>query len=248
MSGHSKWSNIKHQKQASDTIRGQAFTKLANAITIIVRESQGNGDSSTNFKLRLAIEKAKKINMPKINIERAISRGKGNNGSNQDLFEVIYEGFAPGGVAVLVEGITDNKQRTAALIKNIFSTHEGHLGGVGSVLYLFKQVGEVHIEKSNFTYDKLIEFFINENIDGVNDIEEESDRFVIISKVNDLHHIKNFLDAQKINVLENELTYRSTTNVFISDQKIIDKIINLLTLLDNMEDIHKVHANFIAKL
>lgn len=245
MSGHSKWSNIKRQKQLTDAIRGQIFTKLANVITVVVRESGGNSDPESNFKLRLVIEKAKRANMPKVNIERAINRGLGKSGSGDMLAEVVYEGFASGGVAVLAEGVTDNKQRTTALIKNIFINHGGHLAGVGSVDYLFKKIGEIHLSKNSYTYDQMMELAIES---GADDIEEDPDRFIILCPPQTLHHLKVFFESKKIPVLESELTFKPITHVEITEQSSITKIINLLTALENLDEIHKVHANFITRI
>ena len=144
MSGHSKWATIKRQKSVNDKKRGQSFTKLSMSITIAVREGGGVTDPESNFRLRLAIEKARAVNMPKENINRAIERGKGLTGG--DTFEqVIYEGFGPGGVAVIVEAATDNKNRTTPVIKNIFDKSGATLGNPGSASYLFEQAGKITV-------------------------------------------------------------------------------------------------------
>src|SRR3990167_2159226 len=144
MSGHSKWSTIKRQKGVTDAKRGAAFTKAANAITIVAREGRESPD--TNFKLRLAIEDAKKINMPKENIQRAINRGTGIGGEGAILEEIIYEGFGPEGVAILLTAVTDNKQRTAQEVRSVFDRAGGRLAGPGSVSYLFEQMGEIDVK------------------------------------------------------------------------------------------------------
>jgi|SRR3989344_5926648 len=237
MSGHSKWSTIKHQKAATDKVRGAVFTKLGNAITLAVR--QGGGiDPEANFKLRLAIEKAREANMPKDNIERALAKAQGATEEGTLLEQVIYEGFAPGGIAVLVEGVTDNKQRTVSQVKNVFSQKGGSLGSTGSVSYLFTQVGEIHLKKQ-ISPDVLLEKVLEV---GADDIEVTDDDYIVFTNPHNLHRIKLELAKKELVIIKSELSFRPTTTIVV-DAITTPKVVNLLISLENLDDIHKVYAN-----
>lgn len=240
MSGHSKWSTIKRQKGAADMVRGQLFTKLGNAITIAVREGGGVADPGSNIRLRLAIDKARAANMPKDNIERAIDKATGKLAGSISLETVLYEGFAPGGVAILVEGVTDNKQRTAAAVKNIFSTAGGNLSGSGSVAYLFEKVGVV-----TFISDRSQEEMLSIILDAsALDFElEEGNSYNVYTTPNALHETKVQLEKAGLLLKTVELSYRPTTLINI-DKAIGNKVITLLTRLETLDDVQKVHANF----
>jgi YebC/PmpR family DNA-binding regulatory protein len=241
MSRHSKWSTIKRQKQTADKARGQIFTKLANAITIAVRESGGIIVPETNFKLRLAMEKAKFHNMPKENIDRAIERVVGKGGQATELLETIYEGFGPGSVAILSEGVTDNKKRTAQAVKNVFTNHGGMLAGAGSSNYLFKRVGEIQIDKNNYSYDDMLNLVLDAN--GEDLLEEGNDRFIILTKPQDLHSVKNFLEKKGLEILACELVYRPNTTIAITNEAKSRQLVGLLKALENLPEIHKVYTN-----
>jgi len=242
MSGHSKWATIHRQKEAKDAKRGAAFTKLANAITIAVREGGGVGDPETNFKLRLAVEKARSINMPKDNIQRAIDRGTGAGGAV--VFEqAMYEGFGPGGAAVLVEVATDNKQRTVSEVKNIFDKSGGSMGGAGSVSYLFKKRGLLIVG-----YDGTIDDAMMKLIDtGVEDIEEVEDGLEVYSEPQKLYEVKALIEALGLAVKSAELVMDPTTSIDITSET-AEKLQNLLVKLEELDDVQKVYtnANFIA--
>lgn len=171
MSGHSKWSTIKRQKGANDAKKGQQFTKLSIAITLAVKQGGGIGDPNMNPKLRLAVDAARNANMPKDNIERAIERASGKNAS--EMTEVLYEGFGPGGISVIVEAITDNKQRTTPEIKSIFDKNGGTLGVQGSVGYQFEQKGQITVGKNGHSFDDVFLIAVEQGADDVEDIEEE---------------------------------------------------------------------------
>lgn len=239
MSGHSKWSTIKRQKHANDAARGQTFTKLANAITIAVKDSGGSADPQTNFRLRLAIDKARQANMPKTNIDRAIDRGAGKGGSG-NLEEVLYEGFAPHNVVVLVEAVTDNRQRTIAAVRNVLAQSGGALGRTGSVAYLFKKCGVVHLTKQNLDLDKLLATAIE---CGAQDLEEDAQSFTVYCQATRLHELKECLIAKNYQVLDAEITYRPGSWITISDAAAGQKIIELLTQLEDLADVSKVHTN-----
>lgn len=237
MSGHSKWSTIKRQKGANDQARGQVFTKLGNAITIAVREG-GGPDPESNFRLRLAIEKARSANMPKDNIDRAVNRATGKATDGRELVEVLYEGFAPGGVAVLAEGVTDNKQRTSAEVKNAFSVHGGTLGSSGSVAYQFTKMGEIVVSRQG-SFDDLFATIVDA---GAEDAEEESDRFIVYTKPQDLHRVTITLKQKGFSILESSLIHKPQLLVPVPGES-QDKLVTLLTGLEELGDIHKVYTN-----
>lgn len=238
MSGHSKWSTIKRDKQANDQARGKVFTKLARSITMAVREGGGVSDPQSNFKLRLAIDLARAANVPKDNIERAIAKASGG-GESTTLEEVIYEGFGPGGVGILAEGITDNKNRTIAQVKNVFTREGGSLGASGSVMYLFQKVGEIHILKSpDFSDDQFLEQVV---VAGGSDFETIEDRWIVYTLPADLQRIKDAL-AVPFRVLESTLSFRPTTSVPIPTPQQA-ALATVVTALEDLDDIHKVYTN-----
>lgn len=239
MSGHSKWSTIKHQKQATDAARGQVFTKIANAITLAVREG-GGPNSESNFRLRLVMEKAHSANMPKVNIDRAVERASGKGQGAQILEEVLYEGFGPDGVAILALGVTDNKQRTAAVVKNTFTTHGGTLGGAGSVRHLFNSVGCLHIGKSGVGGDQLLELVLES---GAQDMQETSQDYVIYTAPGELNRIKEFFRAKNLPLFSSDLTYKPTSWVEITDMHVMERIYALCQVLEDLEDIHQIYTN-----
>lgn len=241
MSGHSKWSQIKRQKGLTDVKRGAAFTKLGNAITISVKESGGNGDPETNFKLRLAIEKARQANMPKENIQRAIDKGKGIGSSDEILENVVYEGFGPGGTAILIETITDNKQRTYGALRGILSRGGGSLAGGGAVSFLFNLVGLITVPKNGKTLD---EMFMIAAEAGAEDVEDSGEVLEIYTKADELNVVKTKLSKSGVNITEAELYRKPNTIVPISDKGISEKILNLMDLLEEADDVHKVFSNF----
>lgn len=240
MSGHSKWAQIKRQKGAADIKRGQAFTKLANTITIAVRESGGITDPNQNFKLRLAIEKARTMNMPKENIERAIERGRGKAGGAQELEEVVYEGFAPAGVSVIVEATTDNRQRTTAEVKNVFEKYGGNLGTPGAVSYQFQQKGLLTIKKNGIQSD---DAFLLAADAGAEDIEELGEELFIYTRPEELKKVYDAL-VKALAIVSSELTRRPVTSVPITDRQTAQKVIAFVKRLEDLDDVQNVYANF----
>jgi len=240
MSGHSKWSKVKHQKASSDAARGKIFTKLANAITIAVRENGGIADPDTNFKLRLVIEKAKNVNMPKENINRAIERAKGV-GEGSSLEEAIYEAFGPGGVGIIIEAATNNKQRTVSELKNILERSGGVLAASRAVSHFFKLVGLINISRADKSFDTIMEAAINY---GAIDIEDAGETIEVYTAPSDLHKIKEALSNAGFTVSSFELFYKPITTVPITDQKMSQQILKLLSDLEDREDVQKVFANF----
>lgn len=239
MSGHSKWKTIKHQKGQLDIKRGQVFTKLANAITIAVKQGGGITDPNSNPRLRLAIEAARARNMPKDNIERAIERGVGKGGEG-NLEEATYEGFAPHGVNVIVEAATDNLQRTSSEIKNIFEKNGGSFGQPGSSSYLFKKMGEVFVKKGGKSYDDIFSLALEA---GAEDIEEIGDEVVVYTQTGDLAKVKDELASKGLQITDAKHTVKPISKVNIANRGDYDKVINFLSSLEDLDDVQEVYSN-----
>lgn len=239
MSGHSKWAQIKRQKGVADIKKGQTFTKLANAITIAVRQSGGIADPDSNFRLRLAMEKARQANMPKGNIERAVQRAVSKEEGG--IEEVVYEGYGPGGVAVIVEAATDNRQRTTSEIRNIFEKNGGSLGGKGAVSYLFESVGMLTVGKNGKTADEVMLLAIDA---GAQDVEEAGEMVEVYTQPEDLNKVKEKLQGEGLTVGSVELVQRSKTAVSVSDRETAQKILSFMERLEDSDDVQKVYANF----
>lgn len=237
MSGHSKWSKVKHQKAVIDLARGQAFTKAAHAITVAVREG-GGVDPESNFRLRLAIEKARAVNMPKENIARAIERGQ-EVGVTGGIEQIIYEGYGPGGVAVMIEATTDNRQRTVAAIKNVFERAGGSLGSPGAVSFLFKRAGVITVPKAKITLDALLAAAIES---GADDVIEREDMFEVYTQPESLSRVKQRLEEMGITLDNTELIYQPTTSVAppAAGRVVIEK---LIAVLEDLEDVQAVYSN-----
>lgn len=234
MSGHSKWSTIKRQKGAKDAARGAVFTKLGNAIAIAAR---GGDDPSTNFSLRLAIDKAKAANMPTANIQRSIDRGSGKLGGEQ-IQEVMYEGYGPGGVAILVECATDNINRTFPEVRLAFSKHGGNIAEKGAVAFQFNRKGMLRVIGSG---DDLMLQVLEA---GAEDMHEEGRESVIYTDPKDLAKVRDELKTQNIEVLEAELTYVPTSTVVVEDAITAGKIMRLMDALEELDDVTMTHTNF----
>lgn len=237
MSGHSKWSKVKHQKAVTDAVKGREFTKASHAITIAVKEGGGNTDPNFNFKLRLAIEKARAVNMPKENIERAIAKGKGEDINS--IENVTYEGFGPGGVAMVIEATTDNKQRTVSQIKNLLDRAGGRLGGPGSVSYLFRQTGVITVPKAGSESDKVYASAIES---GADDVTETDDYFEIYTAPGLLHHVRDKMGEQGINIDNADIVMSPVTTVEATPD-FTEKINNLVETLEESEDVQSVYTN-----
>lgn len=238
MSGHSKWSSIKRQKGLNDQKRGKTFTKLANAITIAVKQGGGISDPNSNFRLRLAIDAARTWNMPKENIERAIKRASGKEAG--DISEVLYEGFAPGGVSVIVEAATDNSMRTTSEVKNIFNKLGTSFGQPGSVSYQFKHLGRIIAKKGDKTFDDLFSLAAD---DGAQDIEEFGEEVFIYTSMHDLSKVKDLLSFNNVEVLEADLIREPILKIEITDDATINKIDNFVSSLEQLDDVQKVYTN-----
>lgn len=235
MSGHSKWATIKHKKAMVDSRRGQMFTKLARAITIAAKE--GGGDISSNFKLRLVIDKAKQFNMPKKNIERAVERGTGRAGGEL-LAEAVYEGYGPGKIAVMVEVVTDNKNRSVAAIKKVFERSGGSLGQSGSVGYLFTRKGRILAEKQADVEEQMLKL-----IDlGVEDVEEAEIGVEMLVEASKLAEIKNKASQTGFKIKEAELVF-DPKSLLSLDEAVKAKAMKFLETLDDLDDVQNIYSN-----
>ncbi len=240
MAGHSKWANIKHKKARQDAKRGKIFTKLAREIIVAAKE--GGGDPETNFRLRLAIQRAKDNNMPNENIERAIKRGTGEDNEGAKFEEVTYEGYGPGGVAVLLEILTDNRNRTASEIRNLFSKYGGNLGESGCVSWMFKRRGMVRMEE---TGDKLGEddVILMALEVGAEDGHREDGTYFITTMPEDLEDVKEELQKQGFKILSSEVTKLPETVIDVKDDHVKD-LLSLLEELEDHDDVQNLYSNF----
>lgn len=240
MSGHSKWANIKHKKAKSDEKRGKEFTKVAKEITIAVKTG-GGGDPEANAKLKLAIQKAKAINMPNENIQRAVKKGVGDAGA-EALEEIVYEGYGPGGVAVMLEIATDNRNRTAPEIRHLFSKHGGNLGETGCVAWMFKRSGVIHLSKADLKKDE--EEFILELLDmGAEDIREVGDYYEVITASDLFLDVKDNMEKSGYKLEDADWDMIPENPAEINDLELARKIIKLIDLLEDNDDVQNVFTN-----
>ena len=237
MSGHSKWSQIKRKKGAADSKRGKIFTKLIKEITLSAR--MGGGDTEGNSRLRTAIAAAKADNMPKDNIERANKKGTGEL-AGVSYEEYLYEGYGPGGVAILVEAMTDNKNRTSAEMRYIFSRGSGNLGEAGCVSWMFHKKGYIVVEKGSIDEDKLMEIALEA---GAEDIEESDKEYEVTTDPQNLEAVKKALEQAGIKYQLAELTMYPQTTVKL-DSKHAEQMLHLMEQLEDHDDVQKVYANF----
>ncbi len=238
MAGHSKWANIKHKKMAQDAKRGKIFTKLIKEI--IVAAKMGGGDPENNPRLRAAIALAKEHNMPKDNIERAIKKGTGEIES-ESYEEVTYEGYGPGGVAILVEVLTDNKNRTASEIRYIFSKHGGSLGEAGCVSWIFERKGIIQIEKQGVDFEKLFDDALSAGADDIDDSDEKI--YEIITPPSEFENVRKALEEAGYKIVHAKLTMIPKNTVKV-DEENANKLINLMNKLEDNDDVQNVYSNF----
>jgi YebC/PmpR family DNA-binding regulatory protein len=237
MSGHSKWHSIKHKKAVVDARRGQHFTKLARAITVAARE--GGGDPDGNPALALAIQKARDASMPKDNIERAVAKGTGEGVDADSIETVLYEGYGPGGVALLIEALTDNRNRTGADVRHLLSKHGGNLGEPGSVSYLFDKQGVIVVDATRYDEDDLMPA-----IDaGALDIALDDDVFEVITEPGDLTAARAVLTEAGVDIESAEVTQRPKSRVPVEEAEAA-RLMKLLDALEELDDVGAVHANF----
>ncbi len=239
MSGHSKWATIKHQKEANDKARGQIFSKLSRAITIAVREGGGETDPEVNYKLRVAIDRAKGVNMPKDNIQRAVDRASGKEAAQ--LKSIRFEGYGPFGVGIIIEAITDNRQRTAQEIKNLIEKGGGSIASPGSVAYNFVPKGQIIVKKTANSEDQILQLM---DIEGVEDLSEEENLIEVISDKNQLSKVLAMIDKAGFEIQSSSLVMTPKTEIPIVDSQKAQKIISFVERLENHDDIQSVFANF----
>ena len=237
MSGHSKWSTIKHKKGAADAKRGRLFTKLIREITMAAR--QGGGAAESNPRLRKAIDDAKAVNMPADNIKRAVQRGTGElPGVNYE--EIMFEGYGPGGTAVLIEALTDNKNRTLPEIRTIFSKHGGNLGESGSVRFMFQKKGYITIEKDKASEDAVMEAAIEA---GADDVQTTDQYHEIQTSPESLDEVKKQLESKGLPLALAEVSMIPTTEVMLDTRK-AEQMVRLMEAIEDHDDVQNVWANF----
>jgi YebC/PmpR family DNA-binding regulatory protein len=239
MSGHSKWSSIKHKKGAADAKRGQLFTKLTRAL--IVAAKDGGPDPAANLALQNAIEKARAASMPKDNIERAIARGSGTGADAASYEHISYEGYGPGGVAVYVDVLTDNRNRTAGEVRHIFARHDGNLAESGAVAWLFERKGVVLVDRDSTDEDELTLAAADA---GAEDVAGEGSSFEVTCAPEDLNAVREALETAGIAVSDAEETMLPKTTVEIEDESVARKVLKLIDGLEENDDVQDVYANF----
>jgi len=237
MSGHNKWSSIKHKKSKADAARGKIFSRLVKEISVASRE--GGGDVETNARLRVAVETAKSHNMPSDNIDRAIKRGTGDL-EGVDYEEIVYEAYGPGGVAIMIEVLTDNKNRTAAEIRNLLSKHGGHLGSRNSVAYMFSRVGKITIDGTRFTEDQVLEAGLEA---GLEDVQKVDDIIIASTAPSDVFEVKNALVETGVIPESAEVTKEPENYIGLSARE-AEKALTLLEILEDNDDVQAIHTNF----
>jgi YebC/PmpR family DNA-binding regulatory protein len=237
MSGHSKWSQIKRQKGANDAKRGAVFTKLGREITIAARA--GGGDPDANYRLRLAIEKARGENMPADNIKRAVDRATGGSAAEQ-YEEIVYEGYGPGGVAILVEAATDNRNRTAADVRAMFAKNGGQLAGAGAVAWQFAPRGVVVVPRNGADPDDVALMAIDA---GADDVDSESDPIEVLTDPGHLEQLRQALEGAGVAIESAEVTMQPTTPIEV-DEHVARQNLRLIEALEDLDDVQRVTANF----
>ena len=238
MSGHSKWATIRHKKGAADAKRGKIFTKLIKELMVAAR--MGGGNPEGNPRLRAALLAAKAENMPKDNIDRAIKKGTGElEGVNYE--EMMYEGYGPGGVAILVDIMTDNRNRAAAEVRHIFSRNSGNLGEAGCVAWMFNKKGSIVFDKKAVPEEELIELALEA---GAEDVKDQEDQFEVIISPEDFLNVKAAFDDRELKYELAEMTMSPQTTVRIEDPKTAQQLLRLVDALEDSDDVQNVYANF----
>jgi YebC/PmpR family DNA-binding regulatory protein len=239
MSGHSKWSSIKHKKGAADAKRGKLFSKLSRALIVAARE--GGGDPAGNLALQNAIEKARSYSMPKDNIERAIAKGTGAGADAAAFESIVYEGYGPSGVAVLVEALTDNRNRTASEVRHIFAKNDGNLGTSGAVAWLFERRGVVLVAVHGADEDELT---LAAAEGGADDVAREGSSFQVLCAPEALGAVRAAIEDTGIEIESAEVTMLPKTTVAVEDESAAKKILRLMDALEEDDDVQDVYANF----
>ncbi|MGI5921484.1 MAG: YebC/PmpR family DNA-binding transcriptional regulator [Syntrophomonadaceae bacterium] len=239
MSGHSKWANIKHQKARSDEKRGKEFTKIAKELIIAARA--GGGDPEGNSKLKLVIQKAKAVNMPNENITRAIKKGTGELES-EAIEELVYEGYGPGGVAVMLDIATDNRNRTASDIRHLFSKHNGNLGESGCVAWMFTRSGVVTINSETLNMDK-DDFMLRALELGADDVRENDETIEVVTSPESFMEVKEALEKEGFTVEDADIVMLPQNTVEINDEEMARRVMKLIDVLEDHDDVQNVYVN-----
>jgi YebC/PmpR family DNA-binding regulatory protein len=239
VSGHSKWSSIKHKKGAADAKRGKLFSKLTRAIIVAAKE--GGGDPLNNLALQNAIEKARSYSMPKDNIDRAIAKGTGEGGDSAAYETVVYEGYGPEGVAVIVEALTDNRNRTASDVRHAFTKHGGSLGTTGAVVWQFERRGVVIVPAAGVDEEEL---FLAAADAGADDVAADGDVFQVTSAIESLAAVREAIEGAGFNVDSAELSMVPKTTVAVEDESAAKSVMRLIDTLEDNDDVQDVYANF----
>jgi YebC/PmpR family DNA-binding regulatory protein len=238
MAGHSKWSKVKRFKGAIDAKRGKIFSKLSKEITIAAKT--GGGDPSGNPRLRSAILAARSQSMPNDNIDRAIKRGTGEGNESAHYEEITYEGYAPGGVAIIVEAATDNKNRTAAEIRSIFTKNEGNLASAGSVSYMFHKKGQITVPRDSIEEDRILELALEA---GAEELTTEEDQYVITTSHDQLYAVAEALKRAKVTTDGQKFTFIPDTTVAVADENMARQVLRLCDALEDDDDVQNVYSN-----
>jgi YebC/PmpR family DNA-binding regulatory protein len=238
MSGHSKWSKVKRFKGAIDAKRGRIFSKLSKEITIAAKT--GGGDPDANPRLRSAIQAARAQSMPGDNIERAIKRGTGETSDGAQLEEITYEGYAPGGVALIVEAATDNKNRTAAEIRSLFTKHDGNLASSGSVSYMFHKKGQITVPRDSIDEDRLFELALEARAE---ELTTEEDQYVIITSHDQLYAVAEALKRARVATDGQKFTFIPDTTVQVANENVVRQVLRLCDALEEDDDVQNVYSN-----
>jgi len=239
VSGHSKWSSIKHKKGAADAKRGKLFSKLSRAIIVAARE--GGPDPDGNISLANAIAKAREASMPKDTIERAIARGSGASADGEAFESVVYEGYGPNGVAILVDALTDNRNRTAAEVRHIFAKHDGNLGASGAVAWLFERKALALVDGERYDEEEVT---LAAAEGGAEDVEPDGSSLRITAPPEALRTLREALDGAEIELERADLTMIPKTTVEVEDEGAARKVLRLMDALDENDDVQDVYANF----
>ena len=239
MSGHSKWSSIKHKKGAADAKRGKLFSKLTRAIIVAARD--GGPDPAANLALQNAVEKARAASMPKDNIDRAIAKGAGTDSDSAAYETIVYEGYGPAGVAVIVEALTDNRNRTASEVRNIFTKNDGNLGGSGAVAWLFERRGVVLVPVAGTDEDELT---LAAAEGGADDVSLDGSSFEVLTAAEQLASVREAIASAGFEIESAELTMLPKTTVAVEDEAEAKKILRLIDQLEDDDDVQDVYANF----
>ena len=241
ISGHSKWAQIRRSKGVNDARRGQLFTRLGREIVVAVREG-GSGDPNANFRLRIAVQRARDANMPMDNIERTIKRALGG-GQGQNLEEITYEGYGPGGTATLVQTLTENRNRTVADVRNAFNRNAGNMGENGCVDWLFEAKGIIEVELKGHDPDELSLEAIDLGADDVDPVGPDDEYITIYTDPSELENVRKALEAKNYNVIKSESTLIAKTTVELTDEKVAHQVMRLVERLEDLDDVQNVYTN-----